>query len=250
MRAMLFAAGLGTRLRPLTNDRPKALVMLADKTLLEWALLKLKASGVEQVVINIHHFAGMIREFLRSKNNFGLDIFISDETDLLLDTGGGLKKVQDFFLEEDGPFLVMNVDILTTLDLKHLLKHHLQSGAVATLAVRHRKSSRYLLFDKELVLHGWKNTKTGEQIFCRPATHSSQLISLAFSGIQVLSPEIFSFMPSTPRAFSIISTYLRAGSELLIKGKLHDEDFWLDLGNPQAIEEALHRSEEWVSRIL
>lgn len=249
MRAMLFAAGLGTRLRPLTNDRPKALVEVGGRTLLEWALLKLKASGVEKVVINVHHFAGMVREFLRSRENFGLDIAISDESALLLDTGGGLKKAQPF-LEGEHPFLVMNVDVLSTIDLNELYDFHLSSGAVATLAVRDRPTSRYLLFDNAMSLRGWQNVKTGEVKYCGSEVElSSKLTPLAFSGIHVISPAFFSFMPSAQRPYSIITAYLEAGSAQLIKGFRHDADFWLDVGKPYAIEEAHQRSAEWAGGI-
>ncbi len=248
MRAMLFAAGLGTRLRPLTDDRPKALVEVGGRPLLEWAVLKLKAAGVEQVVLNVHHFAGMIREFLRSKKDFGLNIAISDETDLLLDTGGGLKKAQAF-LEGGQPFLVINVDVLSGIDLNALYEAHLQSGALATLAVRERASSRYLLFDDAMRLRGWQHVKTGEVKYCGSEVDISELTPLAFSGIHVISPEIFSFMPSAQKPYSIITTYLEAGSEALIKGYRHDDDFWLDVGKPGAIEEAHQRSAEWAGGI-
>lgn len=249
MRAMLFAAGLGTRLRPLTDRRPKALVEVAGRPLLEWALLKLKASGVEQVVVNVHHFSGMIREFLRSEKNFGMEVFISDESDLLLDTGGGLKKAQAFFEKTDQPFIAMNVDVLSTIDLPSLYDSHHKSGAMATLAVRKRESSRYLLFDEAMNLQGWQNVRTGEQKFCGAELQLSQLTPLAFSGIHIISPALFSFMPSAQQPFSIIDTYLEAGSKAVIKGFRHDADFWLDVGKPGAVEEALQRRDEWENGI-
>ena len=249
MRAMLFAAGLGTRLRPLTDQRPKALVEVAGKTLLEWALLKLKASGVEQVIVNVHHFAEMIREFLRSEKNFGMDIFISDESGLLLDTGGGLKKAQAFFEKSDRPFIAMNVDVLSTIDLPVLYASHLQSGAIATLAVRSRESSRYLLFDEAMTLCGWQNLSSGEQKFCCAGAQLSQLNPLAFSGIHIISPGLFSFMPPAQQPYSIITTYLEAGGKVMVKGFQHDDDFWLDVGKPGAIEEAHQRREEWENGI-
>ena len=249
MKAMLFAAGLGTRLRPLTNQRPKALVEVGGQTLLELALLKLKAAGVEQVVINVHHFAGMIREFLKQYQVPGLRISISNESDLLLNTGGGLKKAQPFFNQTSEPFIAMNVDVLSSIDLRAMFQAHLLSGALATLAVRKRVSSRYLLFDENLRLQGWQDLKTGEQKFCHSHADPATLAPLAFSGIHIISPAIFSFMPPAQQPYSIISTYLETGGKAMIKGFQHDGDFWLDVGKPEAIEEARLRREEWADGI-
>lgn len=249
MKAMLFAAGLGTRLRPLTTDLPKALVELEGKTLLEIALLKLKLAGCTEVVINIHHFAGMIRGFLDRRNNFGLQITLSDESDLLLDTGGGLKNAEQFLTQEGQPFIALNVDILSDIDLASMYQAHLDAGCLATLAVRQRKSSRYLLFDDEMKLQGWQNVKTGEKRFCNAELIGSELKPLAFSGIQILSPAIFSFMPSEHKPFSIIQTYLSAGAKAPITGYRHDEDFWMDVGRPEAVEEAIKCKGKWAKGI-
>jgi len=145
---MILAAGLGKRLRPVTDTIPKALVEVGGRTLLEMAIIHLASSGVKEIIINVHHFAGQIIEYLEKKKNFGLDVTISDESDQLLDTGGGMKKAAWFF-EKGEPFIVRNVDVISDLDLKTMMDHHLQSGAIATLAVRRRETSRYFLFDPD-----------------------------------------------------------------------------------------------------
>ncbi|MGB1243748.1 MAG: sugar phosphate nucleotidyltransferase, partial [Chitinophagales bacterium] len=162
MKAMIFAAGLGTRLRPLTNDKPKALVEVNGKPLLEIVILQLKRYGFRDIVVNVHYFAKQIIRFLEAKNNFGIHIQISDESDLLLETGGGLQKAKHFLCSDDEPFLVHNVDILSDINLKALYQSHLEGSPLATLVVRNRKTSRYLLFDETNRLCGWKNVKTGE----------------------------------------------------------------------------------------
>ena len=166
MKALIFAAGLGTRLRPLTNDKPKALVEINGMPLLEIIIRRLKFFGVKDIIINVHHFAPLVKNFLKKKNNFDINIAISDETDLLLDTGGGLKKCADFF--SDGkPFIIHNVDILSDIDLKKMYDAHVKSKALATLSTRHRATSRYLLFNKKNTLHGWMNVRSGKMIMCR-----------------------------------------------------------------------------------
>ncbi|MDX1666055.1 MAG: sugar phosphate nucleotidyltransferase, partial [Saprospiraceae bacterium] len=179
MKAMIFAAGLGTRLRPFTANTPKALIRVEGMPLLEIIIRRLKFFGFNQLVINVHHFADQIEKFLSEKNNFGLEIYISDERDLLLDTGGGLKKAMPLF--ESGSFLVCNTDVITNMDLAAFLDRHRRSGALATLAVRDRKSSRYLLFDEKYRLCGWRNEKTAEERLCRTGTRRYKY---AFSGIQ------------------------------------------------------------------
>lgn len=234
MKAMIFAAGLGTRLRPLTNDRPKALVEVGGKTLLQIVIEKLKASGVEELVVNVHHFADKVENFLRSHDDFGLKIHISDERELLLDTGGGLKKAQRY-LDGDAPFLVYNTDILSDIDIQKMYKNSLENDAIATLAVRQRETSRYLLFqEKTNKLVGWKNKKTGEVKESRAITDA---VSLAFSGISVLRPEIFKYMPDE-KVFSIIPILLEAAKQENITAYQHDEDFWLDVGKISALAEA------------
>ncbi len=236
MKSMLFAAGLGTRLQPLTNDRPKAMVEVKGKPLLQWAIERLKAAGSEEIIINVHHFAHLIVDFLKSKNDFGIRIAISDEREMILETGGGLKKAQWFF--DDGkPFIVCNVDIFTNLNFQQLYEYHLNNNAIATLAVRDRPTSRYLIFDENNKLVGWKNEKTGEikSYLSANELNNQSLKKLAFSGIHVLSPKIFDFMP-TVNKYSIIETYLKAMETENLIGYIHNDDFWFDVGKPASLE--------------
>lgn len=232
MKAMLFAAGLGARLRPLTADRPKALVEVCGMPLLEIAIRRLMYFGCRDIMVNIHHFGQQILDFLEANGNFGANITSSDERDLLLDTGGGLKKAAWFF--QDAPFLVHNTDILSNINLQAFYEAHLRAGALASLAVRQRQSSRYLLFDDGGRLSGWRNTNSGEERICREGGGHHPL---AFSGICVLSPAIFSFMPDE-EVFSIIDVFLRAGQTETILAYRHDDSLWLDVGRPQALEQA------------
>ncbi|MGK7394117.1 MAG: nucleotidyltransferase family protein [Candidatus Cyclobacteriaceae bacterium M3_2C_046] len=226
MRAMIFAAGLGTRLRPLTNDRPKALVQVKGVPLLEIAIRKLISFGFNQLIINVHHFADQIRHFVFENNSFGAEITFSDETDQLLNTGGGLKKASWFF-EDEAPFLVYNVDVLTDLNLNDLVIYHQSQNALATLAVRNRIGTRYLLFDPKHQLVGWKHPKTEEIKMVQPATATYN--QLAFSGIQVIDPRLFE-LTEEQGAFSIIDLYLRLGKSEKIVAYPHDQGFWMDLG--------------------
>ena len=235
MKALIFAAGLGTRLRPLTNDRPKALVEVNGMTLLEIVIRRLKKAGVNDIIVNVHHHAQMIIDFLDGKNNFEINMAISDERELLLNTGGGLIHAADFF--SDGrPFFVHNVDILSNIDLRKMYNAHLNSGALATLSTRHRATSRYLLFNTKNKLYGWMNVKTGEMILSKKK--KGHLILRAFSGIHVISPEIFEIMPKDKKAFSIIDVYLRAAAHSKIVGYPHEEDLWMDVGKFENIDEA------------
>lgn len=230
MKAMVLAAGLGTRLRPLTNDRPKALVEVAGKTLLEITLRRLREFGICEVIVNAHHFADMLVKYLNSRDNFGMRIEVSRE-DVLLDTGGGLKKAAWFFADDE-PFVVHNVDVLSTIDLGRMAGAHHKSEALATLAVQDRKTSRYLLFDDDLRLCG---RRTGRDEVVRTA---SRLNPLAFSGIHVLSPQIFPLMKEDG-VFSIIDVYLRlAGEGRKIAAFCADEYYWRDLGRPENIAQA------------
>ncbi|HFB99164.1 MAG TPA: nucleotidyltransferase family protein [Phaeodactylibacter sp.] len=235
MKAMIFAAGLGTRLRPLTDNQPKALVKINGKTLLEIVIQRLKKFGVQDMIINVHHHAQMIIDFLKSKNNFDLNIAISDETGMLLDTGGGLQKAAHFF--EDGkPFIVHNVDILSNIDLGKMMDAHIQSGAIATLSTRHRATSRYLLFNKKNILYGWMNVRSGEMILSRKK--KGKLSLRAFSGIHVIDPSIFDLMKKRKGKFSIIDVYLEVAAHHKIIAYPHDKDVWLDVGKLESIEEA------------
>jgi NDP-sugar pyrophosphorylase family protein len=241
MKAMILAAGLGTRLRPLTNDRPKALVEVAGHTLLEIALSRLRSIGVRDVIVNAHHFADSIVEYLKANNNFGMNVEVSLE-DALLDTGGGLKHAAHFFLDSASPepFLVHNVDIISTIDLQRMIQFHMERDVLATLAVQLRDTSRYLLFDEQDHLCG-RRTRTAastqeENIeLVRPA---KQTQALAFCGIHVLSPGIFAKMKEEG-AFSIISTYLHLAAQGENIAAFHaDEAYWRDLGRPENLIQA------------
>jgi NDP-sugar pyrophosphorylase family protein len=230
MRAMILAAGLGTRLQPLTENLPKALVKIRDKTLLEIAINNLVKNGIDKIITNVHHFAEQVINFIE-QNNFGADITISDERDKLLDTGGGLKKASQFF--NDGkPFLLYNVDIISNLNLQSLYQASLKSNSIATLTVRKRESSRYLLFNSENILCGWKNTKTGELI----STSSIDMLDeFAFSGIHIINPEIFSLMPDDD-VFSMIDLYLDIMIDNKIIAHIDNDSFWLDVGTTESLK--------------
>lgn len=233
MKAMIFAAGLGTRLRPYTNDKPKALVEVGGKTLLHHTLLRLRAAGATEVVVNVHHFADKVVETLQNMEGLDLQIHISDESGLLLDTGGGLLHAKHWL--DDAPFLIHNVDIITDLDLGKLYHAHLAHPALATLAVRQRTTSRYLTFDPDGHLAGWMNTQTGEQRVSRP-TH--QPTPWAYSGIAVIDPALFAFFPTGVPAFSIIDVWLDAAATGIIRPYPHDDTAWLDVGRPAALAAA------------
>ena len=232
MKAVIFAAGLGTRLAPFTNDRPKALVKVDHRTLLELTITYLRQQGLNDFIINIHHHGQMIIDYLSQHNNFGVNIQISDERDTLLDTGGALKKMQNWLTED---FILFNVDILSNLDLKKMIRFHEKSNSIATVAVRDRSTSRYLLFDDDSILSGWTNIKTDEVKYSR--TKTTDLKPLAFSGIHIISPKIFNYIPDDD-VFSIIPWYLNVAKHQIISGYQHDEDFWLDVGKIPALEEA------------
>ena len=242
MRAMVLAAGLGTRLRPLTNDRPKALVEVAGRTLLEITLRRLQAIGICQVIVNVHHFADMVADYLKKNGNFGLQVKISRE-DTLLDTGGGLKKAGWFFLQDssDEPFLLHNVDVLSTIDLPRMVQFHRDHQATATLAVQDRETSRYLLFDETDQLCGRRAGRDGPLEMARP---SQTTRAFAFSGIHVISPALLSAMTENG-AFSIITSYLRLASEgKKILAFPSDQYYWRDLGNPASIARATQDIEQ------
>jgi len=225
MKALILAAGLGTRLQPVTNSIPKALVMVDGKPLLQHALEHVKRFGIHDVIVNVHHFPGQIVDFLAAHDNFGLEIAISDESDELLETGGGVKKASWFF--QDGePFLVRNVDLLSDLNIERLLESHLEREALATLVVRDRLTSRYLLFDQTMQLCGWENRKTGERLNYR---EEKEMIPLAFSGIQVINPEIFPLITERGK-FSLINLYLRLATNHSIRGTLDEASYWKDVG--------------------
>lgn len=234
MKAMIFAAGLGTRLNDETSRKPKALVDVGGKTLLQHAIEKLKNEGVSEIVINVHHFSNLVISFLKN-NDFGIKIHISDETEKLLDTGGGLKKAEIYFNGNE-PILIYNVDIISNLNLKLLLKDHLKTKALVTLAVRNRETQRYFKFDQNKQLVGWINKKTGESKISRQENFENA-IEMAYSGIHIVQPEIFSLMPEIDR-FSITNFYLELAKTHSIKGYFDDSDLWMDVGKPEQLEEA------------
>ncbi len=232
MKAMIFAAGVGTRLFPLTKDLPKALVKIGGKPMLEWQILKLIKLGIDEIIINIHHFPEQIIDFIKANNSFGITVHFSDESDKLLDTGGGLKKAS-WFLMDNGPHILQNVDVFTTMDYNEMINFHNKNNALATLAVKNRNTSRYLLFDKNSKLCGWKNDKTNEKIIIK---ESSNLKALAFSGIHLIESSIFDLIIEEG-VFSIIDLYLRLLKDHKISGFIHNESEWLDLGKQSSIEE-------------
>jgi NDP-sugar pyrophosphorylase family protein len=225
-KAMILAAGLGTRLRPITDTIPKALVKIDGRTLLEGAIRHLANYGVKEIIINVHHFADQVIQYLDQNINFGLNITISDEKNQLLDTGGGLKKSSRFFAGRE-PFFVRNVDIISDLDLHSMMEYHLQSHALATLAVRKRETSRYFLFNPDHHLCGWTNLKTGEKILSFES--SGNLEMLAFSGIQILNPEIFPLITEEGK-FSLTTLYLRLAKDHTIMGFMDKGSVWRDVG--------------------
>lgn len=235
IKAMIFAAGLGTRLRPLTNDRPKALVEINGQTLLEWCIKRLKFFGITEVVVNIHHFAELMHQFLDDHQDFGITIHRSDESDTLLETGGGLLKAKPFFEHYSGPILICNVDILSDLDLNQFVSYHQSKNHLATLAMRQRETSRYLHFNDNNQLSAWENVKTGEVKRARPESQKST--RLAFSGIQVIESEFLNLIKQTGK-FSIIDTYLDLAKTQTIGAYDHTAGQWLDVGKPQALKQA------------
>jgi len=240
---MIFAAGLGTRLKPLTDIIHKALIPIAGKPLLEHVILKLKAAGFTEIIVNIHHFPELILDFLKSNNNFGIRIEVSDERNLLLDTGGGVRNARWFF-DDDKPFLVHNVDILSNLDVRKLVDEHINSGSMATLVVSKRDTFRYLLFNNDNRLCGWINEKTGET---KPPGFDdiTGYNKLAFAGIQVLSPAIFKLMENSKPVFPVMDFYLSNARDYLIKGFTPVDFHMMDVGKLDVLDEA----EKFIQRL-
>lgn len=230
---MVFAAGLGTRLRPLTLQRPKALMTIEGITLLEITLARLQHHGCTGAIVNVHHLGDQIIDFIETRDWGGMELVISDERSLLMDTGGGLKKAAWYL--KDAPFLICNADILTNLNLSDLYRTHVASGALASLAVRSRSSSRAFLFDERNTLCGWRNTKTGETRMSRQLEPTQ---TLSFSGVHAASPALFDYMPENKSVFSIIEVYLQAAATQQIQAYPHDQDLWIDIGSPETLAEA------------
>lgn len=222
--AMIFAAGLGSRLYPLTEHKPKALVTVDGVTLLENAIQKIIASGIDHIVVNVYHFADQIIDFLNT-HPFNATIRISDERDLLLDTAGGLKHAGDFFTDSDH-ILLYNVDIYSTISLEKIIDQHITENNIATLAIRDRKTFRYFLFDTQSMrLAGWENRKSGEKKISIPL---DQYKSLAFSGIHVIKKGIIDLIPEGKVSFTPL--YLDLAKEYMICGYDHSDDEWMDFG--------------------
>lgn len=230
-KAILFAAGLGTRLKPFTDNHPKALAVVNGKPLLQRNIEYLKSFGISDFVINVHHFANQIIDFLKSNENFGVNIQISDESDEVLETGGGLVKAKDLLGNE--PFLVMNVDILTDLNISELIKFHSENQPLVTLAVSDRESLRKLLFEENGELKGWKNLNSGEKIIAS----ENPLTEKAFSGIHIINPNIFEKMPTSGK-FSIMTTYMELMKTEKILGFDHSGGILVDVGRPESVLEA------------
>ena len=258
-QAMVFAAGLGTRLKPLTDTMPKALVRVGDKPLLEHVIIKLKKAGFERIVVNVHHFADQIIDFLQNNHNFGIDIIISDEREALLETGGGIKKAACFF-DPSSPILIHNVDILSNVNLSDFYEQAKTSDAM--LLVSQRKTKRYLIFHDDMRLAGWINTETGEVkpnnplptppqgrgVVCSrspsPSGRSGGVL-FAFSGIHVIHPRLLPLMEEFPDRFSIIDFYLKVCKEHNIKGLVDNHLHLLDVGKL----DTLHEAEQFLSTI-
>jgi NDP-sugar pyrophosphorylase family protein len=237
MKAMVLAAGLGTRLRPLTDHRPKALVEVAGRTLLEITLRRLSSFGIHDVIINVHHFADMVTEYLKSHDNFGMHVVISRE-DILLDTGGGLKKAAWFFAKDKEPFLLHNVDVISTIDFQQMVRFHDQNQALSTLAVQDRKTSRALLFDRDGEFRGRADGAIPPQMRAR-----------AFSGVHVVSPRLLEML-SEQGIFSIIDSYLRLATQgERILAFCADEFYWRDLGKPENVSQAEKDAQSGLARL-
>lgn len=246
MQAMIFAAGLGTRLKPLTDHMPKALVSVGGEPLLKRVILKLKEAGVERIVVNVHHFSEQIVDYLKENNNFDTDILISDESQMLLETGGGIKKARPLF-EQSSPVLIHNVDILSNVDLNDFYNWPLgNTTPAARLIVSSRKTKRYLLFDSTMRLVGWTNIDTGEVKSPYPNLNPADCQMFAFSGIHMVWPELFPLMDDEPDKFPIMDFYLKNCQRVRIEGILKTDLRLMDVGK----QETLHEAERFLTEEL
>ncbi|HEY9342642.1 MAG TPA: nucleotidyltransferase family protein [Hanamia sp.] len=234
MKAMILAAGLGTRLKPFTNKHPKALITVNSKTILQRNIEYLAGFGIKDVIINVHHFAGQIIDLIKNKKGFGSKITFSDETNEVLETGGGIKKASWFFEKEKDPFVVINVDVLTDMNLEEMILQHKKQNPLVTLAVTQRDTSRYFLFDELDHLCGWRNIKTGDQKMSREAEKITQK---AFSGIHVISPKIFTLIKMEGK-FSMVDVYLELAKTQTITAFDHSGSKFIDVGKPESILKA------------
>lgn len=231
MQAMILSAGLGTRLKPITDQIPKALVELNGRTLLEISIRNLISFGFTKIIINVHHHSDKVKEFI-NKNTFAADIFVSDESELLLDTGGGIKYAKRFF--DDSPLLIHNVDVISNLNLREFYEYHLSDDPVASLAISKRISSRYLLFNDDNILCGWEDVKKNEKII---AKENSNLNKYAFNGIHILDPKIIDQFPDE-KVFSIIKAYLQLAETEDIFGYVCNDLKWVDVGKLDSLNKA------------
>ncbi|MBS5614762.1 MAG: NTP transferase domain-containing protein [Prevotella buccalis] len=241
MQAMILAAGLGTRLKPLTDHVPKALVEVGGEPLLKQVIFKLKDAGFSRIIVNVHHFSEQIIQYLETNHYFGLDIRISDETNQLLNTGGGIKAAKHLF--EDTRILIHNVDILSNINLQRFYFAHKE--AAATLLVSERNTNRYLLFDDDMRLVGWTNVKTGEVRSPYPNLNVAQYKKLAFAGIHTFSPQLFPWMDSFPDRFGVIDFYLSVCNQVPIIGHVELNLKLMDVGK----QETLHEAEEFLRQL-
>jgi NDP-sugar pyrophosphorylase family protein len=230
MKAMILAAGKGTRLGKITASVPKALVDIGGKSVLQLAVEKCTLSGFDDIIINVHHFAGLVEDEVERLRNMGYKISVSDEREMLLETGGGLFKARDFF--DKTPFLVYNADIISDLNLSALYNFHIKKKGLATLAVRVRAGNRFYLIDNSGLIRGWRNNITGEEILS--GTIAKKLNEIAFSGVHIIEPEIFNYMYEG--IYTITSLYLRLASEHKIFTFRDDHGFWFDIGTPESLE--------------
>jgi MurNAc alpha-1-phosphate uridylyltransferase len=227
---MIFAAGLGKRLGKITENIPKALVDVNGKTALQMAVEKCTAHGFSDIIVNVHHFAGMVEDEVKRLNNMGFRISVSNERELLLETGGGLYKARDFF--DKTPFLIYNVDIISDLDLSALYNYHFEKKGLATLAVRNRPGNRFFLIDRSGIIRGWRNISTGEQILT--SATDVELSEIAFSGMHIVEPEIFDCM--SEGVYTMTTLYLKLAAEHNIFTFRDDEGYWGDIGTPESLE--------------
>ncbi|MBQ0160296.1 MAG: nucleotidyltransferase family protein [Bacteroidales bacterium] len=236
MQAFILAAGLGTRLKPITDNRPKALVEVQGITLLQHTIDNLKRQGISHIVVNVHHHAAMVKEFILN-HSWGIPVVISDESDLLLDTGGGLKKAAPLFLENE-PILIHNVDILSRTNFAELLNHHTDSMSLATLVTSQRKTSRYLLFHNQQLM-GWNNQKTDEFLWVNDRVDIYQ--ELAFDGIALIEPHLIDLLPAADHPYSIIPAYLKIAKKHRISYFEIPQEDWIDVGK----HETLNQAQQW-----
>ena len=230
MKAMIFSAGLGTRFKPWTDHHPKALALVHGKPLLQWNIEYLQRFGINDIIVNVHHFAEQVTDAIRENDGWGSRVRISDEQDLLLDTGGGLLKAKSLFTPGER-FVTCNVDILTDLDILQMMQDHLVNQPLISFGVTDRKTSRYLLFDDRQRLCGWRNASTGEEIIARP---SDVLVQKAYSCVVIFEYDIFNHIELTGK-FSLIDLYLKLAGNQEIRGFDHSGGRWVDVGRPESV---------------